>query len=91
MFDINDFKVCVTVERTQILCHILDLNGEPICEEMEDFNLDTIINSNIVQFYTDKDIETYSSSYEEYEIDLISSKEMLEILLSKTNEIKCQN
>ncbi len=89
MFDINDFKVCVTTERTQILCHIMDYNGEIIYEDFEEFNLDTIINSNIVQFYTtDKDIETYSSSYKEYEIDLISSKEMLEILLSKTKDEK---
>lgn len=87
MFDINNFKVCVTVERTQILCYVMGYDG-PLYEEMEDFNLDTIINGNIVQFYTDKDIEKYFSSYEKYEIDLISSKEMLEILLSKTKEIK---
>ena len=79
-----NFKVCVTKSRKQILCFVRDEYNEIMYETMVDFNLENIMCGDIIQFYSDKDIETYTRDFTEIEIDMITQKEMLEILLEQT-------
>ena len=79
----NNFKVCVTKLRKQILCFVRDEYNEIMYETMVDFNLENIMCGDIIQFSSDKDVEMYTRDFTESEIDMISQKEMLEILLEQ--------
>lgn len=83
-------QVLVKRDYSQILCYCYDLDGTPLYEVWQKFDIDTLITGGVAIFYTDDDYKKfieenkkYNKEIDEDTIELVDYKKMLTILLSK--------
>lgn len=81
-------KICVNLNRKRVVCVVRDETNVPYYERLEDFNIENIMSGDVLTFYNEKDFKDYLSSNKDVDpndLELITYREMLNILLKQVD------